>query len=134
MAGQPVADTDRGARLVRGTGLNRVAVRNLHERSQLGRGDEISQLEEHVVLPGQRRQRRPAVELVVIELPGQRSRAERMVDEDVDVVAVIVALNVERAPTDTIFLLAQVRPRVEEADFGIEQVVLHAAGITECAV
>src|SRR6185295_2499295 len=51
--GQPVADTDRGARLVRGTGSDRVAVRNLHKGSQLGRGDEISQLEKQVVLGGQ---------------------------------------------------------------------------------
>src|ERR1043166_4910668 len=83
------------------------------------------------MLLGERSQSRTAVEPGVVELSSDRSQAERMVDKGIERVAVIVALDVERGADRYDLLLAEVRPRVEEAHFWIEHVVLHAAGITE---
>src|SRR5690349_25148225 len=109
-------------------------MRNLRERCQLRGGDQIPELEKEIVLLRQRAQQRAAVEAVVIELRGEGAWAKRVVDEDVDVVPVIVILMIERTADGDDSLFAEIGARVEEPDFGIEQVVLQAAGVTERAV
>src|SRR6185437_11248394 len=72
-----------------------------------------------------------AVEVVEIDLAGERSRTVRQVEEGVGVVRVIVLLRVEAAVHADDALLAEIRPGVEVSRFRIEKVVLRASRIAE---
>ena len=84
---------------------------DLQDRCQLQGPNQVPGLDQDVVLFRQRRQRVPAVEVVVVELGGQGAGPEWMVEERIGVVAVKVLLHVERSADGEDLLLAKIGSR-----------------------
>ena len=109
-------------------------MRQLQDRRQLHAVDQISSLNEEIVLFRQRLQRLFAIQVVVVELGGDGARPQRIVEERVGGVRMEVLLPVERSSDREDPLRAQVCPDIGEAGFRFEEVLLHAAGIAEGVV
>lgn len=95
VTGPPIIRTNRRPRLVARRRARQVSMRELDDRRQLGGLDQITRFDQDVVLFRQRPERFTAVEPVVVELPGDRAGTQRIVQEGVGVVRVIVTLCVE---------------------------------------